>query len=295
MTGGLVRPRIAVLINNYNNGAHLRTCLESVYAQTRPPDEIVVFDDGSDDGGAEYLRSQGDRIRLLETRHDHARSGIENQAHAIRASLRATDCDWVALLDGDDAFTLGKLARVEREILKATSEVVLIQSTLQREREDGGASFVFREPSYHVEDTARGVERVGDCDFFYPTSALVLRRASLDPEVVCEAIDSIPGLAADSRLCIASIFVGTAVTIDEPLAIWRLRRSSVSSVFSRDQFHLLRHTLRRARFYNLLARRHGRAPLRPWRVLRTYQRLLIALLPLAVGTRVRNARARASV
>jgi hypothetical protein len=39
-------PRIGVLINNYNNGPWLRACVDSVLAQTRPPDEIIVCTGG---------------------------------------------------------------------------------------------------------------------------------------------------------------------------------------------------------------------------------------------------------
>jgi hypothetical protein len=41
--------KFSVLINNHNYGPYLRECVESVLAQTRPPDEVIVVDNGSDD------------------------------------------------------------------------------------------------------------------------------------------------------------------------------------------------------------------------------------------------------
>ena len=40
--------------------------LETVLAQTSPPDEVVVVDDGSSDGTADVVRTFGDRVRLVQ-------------------------------------------------------------------------------------------------------------------------------------------------------------------------------------------------------------------------------------
>ena len=84
-------PRIGVLINNYNNGPWLRACVDSVLAQTRPADEIVVYDDGSTDDSVAVLRSYGDRIRLLEGVHDFVRPGMHSQGHAVAAAFAASN------------------------------------------------------------------------------------------------------------------------------------------------------------------------------------------------------------
>jgi GT2 family glycosyltransferase len=50
------RPDVAVIVPNYNKRKTLRACLESVYAQTYPPAEVVVVDDASTDGSLEIAR-----------------------------------------------------------------------------------------------------------------------------------------------------------------------------------------------------------------------------------------------
>jgi glycosyltransferase involved in cell wall biosynthesis len=46
-----------ILIDNYNNGPWLRACVDSALDQTRPADEVIVYDDGSNDDSRAILRS----------------------------------------------------------------------------------------------------------------------------------------------------------------------------------------------------------------------------------------------
>ena len=42
-------PRISVVVPCFNQGAFLGECLDSIRAQTLPPHEVIVVDDGSTD------------------------------------------------------------------------------------------------------------------------------------------------------------------------------------------------------------------------------------------------------
>ncbi|MEV4455817.1 glycosyltransferase family A protein [Microbispora sp. NPDC049633] len=50
------RDDVAVIVPNYNKRKTLRACLESVYAQTYRPAEVIVVDDVSTDGSLEIAR-----------------------------------------------------------------------------------------------------------------------------------------------------------------------------------------------------------------------------------------------
>lgn len=84
----------------------LLEAIDSALAQTLPPAEIVVVDDGSSDGTAEAVASRYARhpeVRLL--------SGRFGSAGAARnAGWRAATRPWIAFLDADDIWFPEKLA-----------------------------------------------------------------------------------------------------------------------------------------------------------------------------------------
>ena len=59
-------PAISVVVPLFNKRDEVGATLRSVLAQTLPPVEIVVVDDGSTDGSAEVVRAIGSPlVRLL--------------------------------------------------------------------------------------------------------------------------------------------------------------------------------------------------------------------------------------
>ena len=87
--------RISVVIPVYNGQAYLAETLDSVFAQTLPPHEVIVVDDGSTDASPEILRRYGDRITVIRQ---------ENQgvAAARNAGLARVTGEAIAFLDQDD-------------------------------------------------------------------------------------------------------------------------------------------------------------------------------------------------
>ena len=54
-------PRLSVIVPCRNAEPYLATCLNSLAAQTRPIDEVLLVEDGSTDGSAETLRRYAQR------------------------------------------------------------------------------------------------------------------------------------------------------------------------------------------------------------------------------------------
>jgi len=99
-------PRFSVVMPLYNKAAHVRAAIESVFAQTVPPHEVVVVDNRSNDGGREIVAAIGDaRIQLL----DLSAPGPGGYA-GRNIGIRAARGDWVAFLDADDLWQPDHLA-----------------------------------------------------------------------------------------------------------------------------------------------------------------------------------------
>lgn len=112
--------RISVVIPCFNAGPWIATALQSVAAQTEPPHEIFVIDDGSEDDSLAQIRACGVPLRLLQT----ARA---NGAGARNAGLAAATGDWVALLDADDVWYPQHLERA-RALLQGSEDVAAMGS-----------------------------------------------------------------------------------------------------------------------------------------------------------------------
>lgn len=99
-------PAVTAIIATLNR-AHLVTgAIQSVQAQTMSDVEIIVVDDGSNDGTSDVVRALGDpRVRVL--RHE-SRRGL---SAGRNTGLREARGRWVGFLDDDDRWHPDKLER----------------------------------------------------------------------------------------------------------------------------------------------------------------------------------------
>jgi len=95
-------PLISVMIGVYNAERYLAEAIESVFAQSYQPLELIVVDDGSDDGSADVARGYADA--LTYARQENAGNGSARN-HAVRLASG----ELFAFLDADDRFLPQKL------------------------------------------------------------------------------------------------------------------------------------------------------------------------------------------
>lgn len=105
-------PRVSAIIATYNRAATIVQAVESVLAQTYPDLELIVVDDGSDDGTGEALAPFGDRI-TYHYQENRERGAARNQG------LRLATGEFAALLDSDDLWLPDK---IEREMTRMQSQ-----------------------------------------------------------------------------------------------------------------------------------------------------------------------------
>ncbi|TMK77507.1 MAG: glycosyltransferase family 2 protein [Actinobacteria bacterium] len=97
------RPSVSVVITTYNQASYIGAALESVFAQTLPPDEVIVVDDGSMDDTPGRIAPYRDRLVYIR----QANQGI---AASRNAAIRQAQGELLAFLDGDDIWDPEKLA-----------------------------------------------------------------------------------------------------------------------------------------------------------------------------------------
>lgn len=109
---------VTAVIPHWNRRELLGRLLDSMRAQRRPFDEVIVVDNGSTDGSAEFAEHSGARVVRLKTNTGFAEAvnrGIQSAAGECIAILNndvTLDPDWLAALtEGlqDASFATGKV------------------------------------------------------------------------------------------------------------------------------------------------------------------------------------------
>jgi glycosyltransferase involved in cell wall biosynthesis len=97
-------PRISVAVPARNVGPWIAETLDSVLGQTRPPDEVIVVENGSSDDTREVLEGYRDRVTLVEMPCRGAPAAYN------RGFAEATG-EYVAMCPADDVWRPEKLER----------------------------------------------------------------------------------------------------------------------------------------------------------------------------------------
>src|SRR5438034_7512720 len=87
--------RISLVVPVRDEELSLPSLIQSIYAQTRPPAEIILVDGGSTDRSAAIARQMAStdaRFRLLE-------AGVATPGRGRNVGIAAASCDWIALTD----------------------------------------------------------------------------------------------------------------------------------------------------------------------------------------------------
>lgn len=93
----------SIIIPSYNQKGLLLECIESIEAYTAPPYEIIVIDNGSEDGTAEELIGRGGTIRVVKNEQN---LGF---ARAINIGLMMAKGNYIVLMNNDVLVTEGWL------------------------------------------------------------------------------------------------------------------------------------------------------------------------------------------
>lgn len=118
-------PLVSVVIGCHNRRVYLQKTLESVFAQHYAPIEIIVIDDGSDDGTDKMISGYGDRVRYCWQEPQ----GI---AVARTKASRLAQGEYIAYQDDDDLMPAHRITHLYNalkqypEAIFATGDYALI-------------------------------------------------------------------------------------------------------------------------------------------------------------------------
>jgi glycosyltransferase involved in cell wall biosynthesis len=205
-------PPITVLITTYNYGRFIEETIDSVLGQEFPPDQvqIVVVDDGSTDNTAERLKKYGSRI-------EYFRKANGGQASALNLGIAKARGEILALLDADDLFLAGKLARV-REEFERNPELGMVYHRMQEWHMDSGSRREW-DDFFAVSGSAREEPEKFERYVPQPTSCITFRRSALEhllpiPEEIT--------MLADCYLVALIPFQAPVLAVEEYLTVYRI-------------------------------------------------------------------------
>jgi len=220
-----MEPRISVVIPAYNAARYVAEAVDSVLAQSLPPREVIVVDDGSTDDTEAVVRRFQDRVRYV-------RQPNGGSAAARNRGIREARGELIALLDADDVWFPEKLKK-QWECLRDHPEAGLVHTNFYYCDENGDERVL----------GVLGRERVGRCyeimfqDNGINNSTTLIRRECFDRVGL---FDESFKTCQDYDLYLRMSRYYEFAFLDEPLAVYRRHDSNITN----DNSRMLKNELR---------------------------------------------------
>lgn len=152
---------LSVIVTAYNIEAYLPRCIESLLAQTYSPIEIILVDDGSEDGTSQICDDYAERNENLYVIHQ--KNGGPSAAR--NAGLAVAKGDYIGYVDGDDWTEPGMYeamlkACVEtgaqiaictyRQVGQGAEEIHPTGNILELDQREALELYISGDPQYHI-------------------------------------------------------------------------------------------------------------------------------------------------
>ena len=114
-------PFFSVIIPTYNRQAFLKKSVDSVLAQTFPDFELIIIDDGSNDGTDKLISSYNDKRIIYKYQQNNGVASARNNG------IKRSSGKFIAFLDSDDYWTKKKLKK-QTEYIKNFSDIKIFHT-----------------------------------------------------------------------------------------------------------------------------------------------------------------------
>ena len=204
----IVKPTdlISVIMPCFNAHAFVREAIESVLDQTYPYIELIVIDDGSNDGSVDIVRSYGDAVLLIEQEN-------KGPYPARNKGIEHSHGEFIAFLDADDYWRKDCLAKLHKALIR--SGAALAYCGWQNIGLPGGRGDPFIPPDYETGDKIQSFLRAAAP---WPIHAALTRRYVLK-EV--GGFDELLPSCMDYDLWLRVASARSIVRVEEVLAFYR--------------------------------------------------------------------------
>jgi glycosyltransferase involved in cell wall biosynthesis len=203
-------------MTTYNGENHVEEQLESILAQTRRPDELIVSDDASEDSTVDRLRRFADGRDWVMVLEADTNVGVNRN---FQRAIEATSGDIIAFADQDDLWHPAKLATQEAALAGTSAPLCIHDSHLRREGVTEGTFWGLQDPPLDSRGFL-GPDAAVDELFhrnFSRGGTMMLRR-----DIVEEALPVIDSMTYDYYLAMHAAASGGIWILDEILADYRL-------------------------------------------------------------------------
>lgn len=133
---GFIMCRVSVVIPNYNGKQYLKPCLDSLERQEYEDLQVILVDNGSEDGSVPFVREHYPWVRLIALEENTGFCG------AVNAGIRAGKGTYVILLNNDtvaERHFVGSLVNIMDDRPRAFScQAKMLQMHDRTRMDDGG-------------------------------------------------------------------------------------------------------------------------------------------------------------
>ena len=263
--------RISAVVPTRNRPSQTVEAVKSILSQTRPPDEVIVVDDGSTDDTVDAIERLGGDVTVIR----REQAGV---SAARNAGIEAASGEWIAFLDSDDLWLPEKLRAQEDTLTRPENSEYRIAYTDEKWIRDG-------------KHRNKGMRHAKHSGWIYPQclplciispSSVIMHRqvfdevGTFDDELpACEDYDMwlrvcarFPVLFVPEKLIVKQAGDWEQLSAQHGLDRYRIvaLRKALDSDWLPDKHRTAtRDTLReKIRIYALGCRRHGREPDALW-------------------------------
>ena len=109
----MVKPILSICIPTYNRQNKLTSLLQSIKSEYEQKIEVVIVDDGSEDGTAEYCRQLKCNFELVLTVQKN-----QGRSSALYNSIKKARGEFIIIMDSDDRFLVGAINTIIESLIK---------------------------------------------------------------------------------------------------------------------------------------------------------------------------------